>query len=288
MNTSDYPTTADQWCKFIYCVLYGDLDESLEALGTPSEILLVALRDSPSQSEARATFERALNRVISLWHPEITMDIDVAEGYLAVISAFTPQAGLTKILGQFQLSPSWLVHDITGSGDGTHLRDISARALMSIEPFFLVPPADYLRDQYEIYISLLMSHLRSPLLAPYSIRRLVELRVVQIDSPEFLTALQSNPAGVILETLRTIVVNQTLGRSSSLSSLYAQAAEHQYLDSFEQIASHLGCHLLHGDQGPMLSTPFGDIDVFVSGVAQDRYMDRRWQAGGDYSRVLHE
>ncbi len=216
------PNSTFDWGVDLRRLISGEREDTLLRLGGVEEYVEVMLAESENGPLAKQAFDDALEQLIQTWQPS-TLDSDFRTAHiLDLISACTPRGGFSKVIslvqslkrfGQSEGEDAYSVDD-----------DLYLKAFVTLENYYRSPPESP-EDQsaaYQTYVDLLREDLRNPVYCGYALRRLVELRTIELGSDEVESLIEMNPGslaallGLILDPSRHSKSQQELSLVYSL------------------------------------------------------------------------
>ena len=185
--------TRDLWEKEIARLLSGQRALDLMRFGGVSEYILTTLAESDDPAVAEASFQQALRETIQGLKFAAIQRVSYAACVLDLLSAFTPAAGLPKLLSVVQRGPGyWEVLEDDALYPAPP--DLYLKSLATLREYFAAPPiAAATDDAYSLYVDILNASLEMPQYAPFSFLCLWQLGALEPRSAAFVKAVRDNP-----------------------------------------------------------------------------------------------
>lgn len=194
------------WGVDLRRLISGQREFSLLNLGGVEEYVEMNLEEAEDRETAKQAFDDALEKLVQTWQPSVLNDGHNITYLLDLIRIFTPQGGFVKVvefiqrLRHFAFTPA---HDDMIATDDVLLRN----ALGALESYCRIPPiAPVDRSAaYETYLDLLREELQSPQHSGYALKRLIELKVIDVKSNQIKQLIEKRP--VILKDLVNLMLD---------------------------------------------------------------------------------
>jgi hypothetical protein len=259
-------------------LLYGNRSFAVVQLGSPQEYVEVLLEESDDKARAETSFHEALRNVIYAWHPSRPESEAFLANMLALVAAFMPPEGFTKILGFMRAGFSF-GQNTTAPLQPEAIRTLHRQALATLAYYYQVPPPAAPQPDlgFASYVEMLRQHLRYEQYCDYALRRLYELHVIQLDANEVLDCVRRTFS--VLEELVPIVLEREIGTQleESLSKIYAHCLRIQDgPDAFERALSLRSASLQHDESGPLVLKGSELLELHVPESLIELYLEIRW------------
>jgi hypothetical protein len=270
----DDPTSPRDWGIDLRRLLNGERDHALLIHGGAVEYVEVMLEEAADEAAAKEAFHEALEKLVQTWQPA-GLDSDYYVTLLLdLIGAYTPQVGFNKVVDfvqtQRRLSQPETPDEVHGAGD-----DLYLKALVVLENYYKVPPLppDDAARAYQAYIHLLQEDFARPEYCGYALKRMIQLRVIQLDSPEIDELIKRNPQSLrellnlLLDPNRRSTAEDDLGRVYTI----CLDAGIQVERLFEEAVMVSGGRFERREDGPVIILDDAVILLNLSQEGQDKY-----------------
>ncbi len=199
------PSSASAWGVDLRRLLSGHRELSLIQLGGVEEYVEMNLAEAADAEQAEQSFHEALEMLVQTWQPS-TLDNLHLTYLFDLLRVYTPQGGFVKVV-EFILHLKALTNVSRSEDQSTDDDDIFSEALSVLESYTRVPPwpPEDTSAAYKTYIDLLKEELWNPRQSGYALKRLVELKVVQLKDIEIKRFIEKSP--LVLRELINLVLN---------------------------------------------------------------------------------
>jgi hypothetical protein len=191
------PNSIPQWGVDLRRLLTGEREDSLLRLGGVEEYIEVMLAEAEDIPVAQQAFTQALEQLIQTWHPSTLEDDLQVRRTLDLVSAYTPRGGFVKVIALMQ----GLKRIAKSNGQDAYSvdDDLCLKAFVTLENYYPTAPKspEDRSAAYQTYIELLREDLSNPAYCGYALKRLVELRVMELGSDEVEYLIETNPTNLV-------------------------------------------------------------------------------------------
>ena len=246
--------TVQSWKRKLYGLLAGEGNEQLSKLGI-EQYVRVVLAESKDKC-AEYGFTEALREVVQNWTPTAWETADRLNRILSLIAAFTPSVGFSKVLTYLERTENVKRSEERVSDEFKPV-DLYKLGLMALAQYYPTPPYHSYDDVgFSAYRALLERNLADPRYSGYAAVRLLELRVLELNSSRFASLLltSDNVATAVFEMLLDAADEpreiQTVGRR--LGDVLVVCAQADNIQRFEYFAK----------LNNATFDPYGDYQVF--------------------------
>lgn len=280
------PLSVRDWAIDLRRLLDGERENLVVMLGGAVEYVEVMLEEAEDRAAARYAFHEALNGLVQTWQPSALESNYYVIIMLDLIGAYTPSPGFNKVIDFIQRQRYFALSE---TADETHepAYDAYLKALVVLENYYRVPPPppEDEAPAYLAYIDILQEDFSRLEYCGYALKRLVQLKVIPLDSPEIDSLIKRNPQS--LKELLNLLLdpNRSSAAERDLALVYVACldAGGETEEYFERAVVACGGRLERKDPGPVIVLEDRAINLSLPQEAQYKYwgllMDRDEQEG---------
>ena len=282
----DDPSSIREWGIDLRRLLNGEREYALLRLGGAVEYTEVMLAEAEDQAAAAEAFHEALSNLVQTWQPSALDSGYYLNLMLELIGAYTPKVGFNKIVDFIQrqryFSPS------EPSDESRWLdKDLYLKALVVLENYYGVPPLppEEKAPAYRAYIDILQEDFLRPEYSGYALKRMLQLRIMQLDSPRIEELIKRNPESLreLLNLLLDPNRRSTAAHDVGLVYTACLDAGSQVERYFEDAIRACGGQLERQEEGPVVILEDAPIILNLPQEVQYKYlallMEREEQKG---------
>lgn len=269
------PNSTFDWGVDLRRLITGERENTLQRLGGVEEYVEVMLAEAEDDASAGQAFNDAFEQLVQTWQPS-TLDSDFHITHmLDLVSAYTPRGGFVKVISLVQGLKRFGKSD---GGDAYSIDDdVYLKAFVAMENYYKAAPKAP-EDQspaYQTYVDLLREDLSNPVYVGYALKRLVELRVMELGSEEVEALIETNPGslaallGLIIDPSRKSKTQEELRLIYSLCLQAGSEAERH----FENAVIQCGGQIERIEEGPRID--FRGVTFVIALMELSRY--RYWE-----------
>lgn len=274
--------TEDKWYLELHRIFEGERDSDIQKIGGVHEYVDRLLIESDSPALARGAFGNALERAVLSWQPERDSSYH-SRTMLQLVTGYLPTAGFVKILGYMT---QWGSFPMEPAEIAAGRPDLHSMALLALQRYYPAPPPRFKQDLgFECYAGLLWRELEECRCEAHVVRRLVQLRLLDIGDARMKELLRRE--GVVGEFVRHSLSSGNRSQNS-ISQIYVYClADDVCYEEFRVGLKALGATLLHLDEGAAVQTRSGEqIILNIPWEALQNYMQRRSRESEDGGRKV--
>jgi hypothetical protein len=200
------PSSAEAWEVDLRKLIGGHRESSLIHLDSVEEYVESHLEEAADSEMAAQAFHEALEKLVQRWQPSSLRDKFNVSYLLDLIGAYTPPGGFVKVIAlihsQRYYDSNVSHEDFLSSGP-----DLLFKSLVVLENYYIVAPKapEDSSASYVTYIALLKEELWNPRHSGYALKRLIELRVIDLKSDNIRLFIERTPG--ILKELVNLMLN---------------------------------------------------------------------------------
>ena len=216
------PLSVSAWGIDLRKLIGGYREHALLHLGSVEEYVEVNLEEAIDSEGAAHAFHEALEKLVQTWQPSVADDQFNIALLLDLIAAYTPVGGFNKVvelirrIRYFEDTPSY--EDIIASRD-----DLLLKAFVVLESYYRVAPKspEDSSPAYKTYVDLLRGELLNSKRRGYALRRLIELKVIELKSNEIKLFIEKTPS--VLRELVNLMLdpNRRIEAEDDLTRVFA-------------------------------------------------------------------
>jgi hypothetical protein len=230
----------------------------------------VLLLESADTAQGNAAYLKALERVaatVQLTNVQSAYGLGIL---LELIAANTPPLGFVKILGHLD---RWEFSiDYEDPGEQKRLRELALYALQQYYP--VAPPEE--NSAFKSYVGFLNRKLDDPRFRSHCIRRLIELRKLQLDDSLVAEALSDQQSGALDELVRAALGPRKNEGRNWLGAIFAHCMTNQTLPRLESVLNARGATIVHLSNGVGIRLSNGVLLELLLPPNVEHYMWMRW------------
>lgn len=282
----DDPSSVRKWGINLRRLLNGERESILLRLGGVVEYIEVMLAEAEDQAAANEAFHEALGNLVQTWQPSVIDSNYYLNVILDLIGAYTPRVGFNKIVDFIQRQ-KYFSQSEPPYEDGDVYKNLYLKALVVLENYYRVPPLppEDTAPAYQVYINILQEDFLRPEYTGYALKRMIQLRVIQLDSPRVDELIRRNPQS-LTEMLNLLLdPNRRSTARQDLGLVYTACLEagSQVERHFEEAVIACGGHLERKEDGPVVILEDAAILLNLPQEVQYKYwalfMEREEQKG---------